>query len=75
MVIKIYVGPKEKEFYQQKAQLMGWDADDVITALLEDVNECFFDMIQQPPHGVTFTEVDENFDEEDAQERLEYMKA
>ena len=75
MIIKIFVGPKEKEYYKKKLALMGWCEDDIKTAILEDVDSCFFDMIQCAPNGVEFIDTDKNFNEEDAEEQLAFMKS
>ena len=73
MKIKIFVGPKEKEYYEKKCALMGWSADEVKTAIVEDVNACFFDMIQYSPNGIEFVETDEDFNQESAEKFLEEM--
>ena len=76
MVIKIFVGPKEKEYYKKIAELNGWDPEDpndVTTAIVEYVDVNFFDKIQCPPNGIEFTDTDENFDEENALENLKFM--
>ena len=73
MKIKIFVGPKEKEYYEKKCALMGWKANEVKTAIVEDVNACFFDMIQYSPNGIEFVETDEDFDQESAEETLAFM--
>ena len=75
MVIKIFIGPKEKEYYKKKLTLMGWNEDDIEAAIVEDVDSCFFDMIQDAPNGIEFVDTDENFDEEDAEEQLASMKS
>ena len=75
MVIKIFVGPKEREYYKKKLVLMGWDEDYIKTAIVEDVDSCFFDMIQFAPNGIEFIDTDENFDEEKAEEQLAFMKS
>ena len=73
MKIKIFVGPKEKEYYEKKCVLMGWDADEIETAIMEDVEACFYDMIQRSPNGIKFVEVDENFNQAAADRRLKCM--
>ena len=70
MVIKIFVGPKEKEYFEKKCALMGWDADEIETVIMKEANECFYDMVQCAPSGIDFVEVDEYFDEEEAEETL-----
>ena len=73
MIIKILVGPKEKEYYEKKCALMGWDADEIEVAIMEDVNECFYDMIQCAPNGIEFVEVDEDFNQASADRQLKRM--
>ena len=73
MKIKIFVGPKEKEYYEKKCALMGWDADEIETAIMEDVDASFYDMIQYSPNGIEFVEVDEDFDQEAADRHLKCM--
>ena len=73
MKIKIFVGPKEKEYYEKKCALMGWEADEIETVILEDVDACFYDMIQCSPNGIEFVEVDEDFNQEAADRRLKRM--
>ena len=73
MKIKIFVGPKEKEYYEKKCALMGWDADEIETAIMEDVDTCFYDMIQCSPNGIEFVEVDEDFNQEAADRQLKRM--
>lgn len=73
MKIKIFVGPKEKEYYEKKCALMGWDADEVETVIMEDVEACFYDMIQCSPNGIEFVEVDEDFNQAAADRRLKRM--
>ena len=75
MVIKIFVGPKEKKYYKKKLALMGWDEDNIKTAIIEDLDSCFCDMIQDAPNGIEFVDTDENFDEEEAEEQLAFMKS
>ena len=73
MKIKIFVGPKEKEYYEKKCALMGWEADEIETAIMEDVDACFYDMIQCSPNGIEFVEVDEDFNQEAADRHLKRM--
>ena len=73
MKIKIFVGPKEKEYYEKKCALMGWAADEIETAIMEDVEACFYDMIQCSPNGIEFVEVDEDFNQAAADRRLKRM--
>lgn len=73
MKIKIFVGPKEKEYYEKKCALMGWDADEIETAIVEDVDACFSDMIQRSPNGIEFVEVDEDFNQAAANRQLKRM--
>ena len=73
MKIKIFVGPKEKEYYEKKCALMGWDADEIKTAIVEDVDACFSDMIQRSPNGIEFVEVDEDFNQAAANRQLKRM--
>ena len=73
MKIKIFVGPKEKEYYEKKCALMGWEADEIETVIMEDVNACFYDMIQCSPNGIEFVEVDEDFNQEAADRHLKRM--
>ena len=73
MKIKIFVGPKEKEYYEKKCTLMGWEADEIETAIMEDVDACFYDMIQCAPNGIEFVEVDEDFNQEAADRQLKRM--
>ena len=72
--IKIFVGPKEKEYFEQRAALMGWDKTEVKTVIVEEVDQCFFDMIQREPNGVEFVDMDVDFDETRAKEDLDYQK-
>ena len=44
---------------------MGWDKSEINTVSMETVNENFFDDIQQKPNGIEFTEIEQNFSEED----------
>lgn len=74
MVIKILVGPKEKEYFEQRAALMGWDKTEVKTVIVEEVDQCFFDMIQREPNGIEFVDTDVDFDEARAKEDLDYQK-
>jgi hypothetical protein len=74
MVIKILVGPKEKEYFEQRAVLMGWDKAEVKTVIVEEVDQCFFDMIQREPNGIEFVDTDVDFDEVRAKEDLDYQK-
>jgi hypothetical protein len=60
---------------KKKLALMGWDEDYIKTAIIEDLDSCFFDMIQSAPNGIKFVDTDENFNEEDAEERLAFMKS
>ena len=73
MKIKIFVGPKEKEYYEKKCALMGWEADEIETVIMEDVDACFYDMIQCSPNGIEFVEVDEDFNQAAADRRLKRM--
>ena len=73
MIIKILVGPKEKEYYEKKCALMSWDADEIEVAIMEDVNECFYDMIQCAPNGIEFVEVDEDFNQASTDRQLKRM--
>ena len=73
MKIKIFVGPKEKEYYEKKCALRGWEADEIETAIMEDVDACFYDMIQCSPNGIEFVEVDEDFNQEAADRHLKRM--
>ena len=73
MKIKIFVGPKEKEYYEKKCALMGWDADEIKTAIVEDVDAYFSDMIQRSPNGIEFVEVDEDFNQAAANRQLKRM--
>ena len=73
MKIKIFVGPKEKEYYEKKCALMGWEADEIETVIMEDVDACFYDMIQRSPNGIEFVEVDEDFNQAAADRRLKRM--
>lgn len=74
MVIKIFVGPKEKEYFEQRAVLMGWDKTEVKTVIVEEVDRCFFDAIQCEPNGIEFVDTDIDFDEAWAKEELDYQK-
>ena len=74
MVIKIFVGPKEREYYKKKVALMGWHEDEIKVAIVEDIDSSFFDMIQYEPNGVEFVDTDENFNEEYAEEELASMQ-
>ena len=68
MVIKILMGPKEKEFYEKRAAARnGWTAEDII---FEELDMSFYDMVQDSPHGICYTDMDVNFNEEDAKEIL-----
>ncbi len=73
LVIKIFIGPKEKEYFEKKCALMGWDADEIEAAIMEEAEGCFYDMVQCAPSGIDFVEVDEYFDEEEAEEVLKNM--
>ena len=73
MIIKIFVGPKEKEYYEKKCALMGWDADEIETVIMEDVDADFYDMIQRSPNGIEFVEVDEDFNQAAADRQLKRM--
>jgi hypothetical protein len=75
MVIKIFVGPKEREYYKKKLALMGWREDEIKPAIVEDVDSRFFDMIQYEPNGIEFVDTDENFNEEDAEEQLAFIRS
>lgn len=74
MVIKILVGPKEKEYFEQCAVLKGWDKTEVKTVIVEEVDQCFFDRIQREPNGVEFVDTDVDFDEAWAKEELDYQR-
>ena len=75
MIIKIFVGPKEKEYYKKKLALMRWHEDHLNAAIVEDVDACFFDLIQYAPNGIEFVDTDENFNEEDAEEQLAFIRS
>ena len=75
MIIKIFVGPKEKEYYTKKLALFGWHEDNMEAAIAEDVSACFFDIIQYAPNGIEFVDTDENFNEEDAEEQLAFIRS
>ena len=75
MVVKIFVGPKEREYYKKKLALMGWHEDEIKVAIVEDIDSSFFDMIQYEPNGIEFVDTDENFNEEDAEEQLAFMRS
>ena len=64
MVIKVYVGPKEKAYYEKMAEEMGWNKEDAEAVIMEDVNENFFDKIQQKPNGIEFVETEQDFSED-----------
>ena len=73
MVIKVFVGPKEKKYYEEQLRIMGWDKEDLECLIMENLNESFFDRIQCAPNGIEFVEEDENFDEDDANDILQEM--
>ena len=75
MIIKIFVGPKEREYYKKKLALFGWSENEIETAILEDLDSCFYDMVQRAPNGIEFVDTDENFDEESAEEQLAFIKS
>ena len=74
MIIKIFIGPKEREFYEKKLILMDWPLTEIKAAIVEDADSIFFDAIQNSPNGIEFVDTDENFDEQDAQEQLRFME-
>ena len=75
MIIKIFVGPKEREYYKKKVALFGWSEKEIEAAILEDIDPCFYDMVQRAPNGIEFVGTDDNFDEESAEEQLALIKS
>ena len=75
MIIKIFVGPKEREYYKKKVALFGWSENEIEAAILEDIDPYFYDMVQRAPNGIEFVGTDENFDEESAEEQLAFIKS
>lgn len=73
MVIKVFIGPKEKKYYEEQLRIMGWDKDELECLIVENLNESFFDKIQCAPNGIEFVEEDKDFDVDDANETLQWM--
>jgi hypothetical protein len=77
MKIKVYVGPKEKAYYEEMLKIkMGdyYHEREIKPAIVESISEKLYDLIQFAPNGVEFTDEDIDFDEETANDYIEFLK-